>query len=165
MFGYSSSVRVLKGAHERAADSDLDKDETVKALRYARQVVELMEEEEHYAVSSIKGAKKGPTDWRGAPYAVTVPTELGAIVAQKLEGDVELVKNLANRLVNVLKQDNTTAPLRQSFKHAEQPAVSARDSIDRGSLKKQTESDFKNKRDQTSALNQYCEGLFEPMAI
>jgi hypothetical protein len=42
---------------------------------------------------------------------VAVPTELGAIVAQKLEGDVELVKNLANRLVNVLKQDNTTAPL------------------------------------------------------
>jgi len=163
---YPVAVRVLKGAHERAADSDWDKDETVKALRYARQVVELMEEEEHNAVSSIKGAKKGPTDWRSAPYVVAVPTELAAMVAQKHEGDVELVKNLANRLVNVLKQDNTAAPLRQSFKHAEPPAVSAQDPIDRVSLlAKQTEPDFKNKRDQTEALNQYCEGLFETMAI
>ena len=163
---YPVAVSVLKGAHERAADSDWDKDETVKALRYARQVVELMEEEEHNTVSSIKGARKGPTDWRGAPFIVAVPTELAAIVAQKHDGDVELVKNLANRLVNVLKQKNTAAPLRQSFKYAVSPTVSGQDSIERLSLRgKQTESDFKNKRDQTSALNEYCEGLFETMVI
>lgn len=163
---YPVAFRVLKGAHERAADSDWEKDETVKALRYARQVVELMEEEEHYAVSSIKGAKKGPTDWRSAPYVVAVPTELAAIVAHKYEGNVELVKNLANRLVNVLKQDNTAAPVKPQSRLVEPPAVQAENSIERVSLlAKQTESDFKNKTVQLAALNQYCQGLFETMVI
>jgi hypothetical protein len=163
---YPVAFRVLKGAHERAADSDWDKDETVKALRYARQVVELMEEEEHHAVSSVKGAKKGPTDWRSAPYVVAVPTELAAIVAKQHEGDAELVKNLANRLVNVLKQDNTAALAKPQSKLVEPSAVQAQDSIARVSLlAKQTEADFKNKTVQTDALNQYCQGLFETMVV
>lgn len=163
---YPVAFRTLKGAHERAADSDWDKDETVKALRYARQIVELMEEEEHYAVSSLKGAKQDRTDWRSAPYVVAIPTGLAAIVAQKHEGNVELVKKFANRLVNALKQDNAAAPAKPQSPHAEPTAVQAQDSIDRVSLlAKRTESEFQNKSSQTAALNQYCQGLFEITAI
>ena len=87
-------------------------EETVKALRFARQVVELMEEEEHHAVLS-KGAKMAQTDWRGKPFIIAVPTELAAVVAQKHGGEVEVevVKTFANRLVHALKQDNFTVSL------------------------------------------------------
>ncbi|KAF1925008.1 uncharacterized protein M421DRAFT_70992 [Didymella exigua CBS 183.55] len=159
---YSVAFRTLKGAHDRAADSDWEMEETVKALRYARQVVELMEEEEHHAVSSLKGVKQFPTDWRSAPFVIAIPTELAAIVAQKHEGDVEVVKNLANRLVNALKQNNTAA----LPKTHEPSAIQAEDSIDRVSaLAKKTEADFKGKKTQTESLNQYCQGLFESMVI
>lgn len=159
---YPVAFRVLKGAHERAADSDWDMEETVKALRYARQVVELMEEEEHHAVSSMKGATKSPTDWRSSPYVIAVPTELAAIIAQKHEGDVGVVKNLANRLINALKQDNAAVtPQSHEFK-----AAQAQGSSDRvAALAKQTEADFKGKGSQTDGLNGYCQGLFELTTI
>ena len=107
---YNVAMRTLKGAHDRAAESDWDMEETVKALRFARQVVELMEEEEHHAVLS-KGAKMAQTDWRGKPFIIAVPTELAAVVAQKHGGEVEVVKTFANRLVHALKQDNFTVSL------------------------------------------------------
>jgi hypothetical protein len=163
---YAVAHRVLKGARERAVDSDWDMEETVKALRYARQIVELMEEEQHHAVSSLKGIKQGRTDWRSVPFVVAVPAELAAMAAQKHGGDIALVKSLANRLVNALKQDNTAAPNKPQTKVHEPSAVQARDSIDRVSdLAKQTETDFKGKVAQTNGLNQYCQGLFESMVI
>ncbi|KAJ4373566.1 hypothetical protein N0V86_007708 [Didymella sp. IMI 355093] len=163
---YPVAHRALKGARERAVDSEWDMEETVKALRYARQIVELMEEEEHHAVSSLKGIKQGRTDWRSTPFVVAVPAELAAMAAQKHEGDIALVKSLANRLVNALKQDNTAAPNKPQTKVLEPSAVQARDSIDRVSdLARQTETDFKGKVAQTNGLNQYCQGLFESMVI
>lgn len=107
---YNVTKRVLKGAHERAALSDWEKVETVKALRYAKQIVELMEEEEHHGVVA-RGKMVVENDWRSKPYVIAVPTELAAEVAQKHGGDVETVKPFANRLVNALKQDNFTVSM------------------------------------------------------
>ncbi|KAF2629248.1 hypothetical protein BU25DRAFT_364303 [Macroventuria anomochaeta] len=161
---YNVTMRVLKGAHDRAAESEWDREETVKALRYARQIVELMEEDDHHAVLS-KGAKMTQTDWRSKPYVIAVPTELAAVVAQKHEGDVETVKTLANRLVNALKQDN--AAVRPQSKSSHEPLpIQAQDSIDRVSaFGTKTEADFKNKNGQTDAVNVYCQGLFELLTI
>ncbi|KAF9691456.1 hypothetical protein EKO04_010872 [Ascochyta lentis] len=144
---YAVTKRVLKGAHDRAAQADWEKTETAKALRYARQIVELMEEEEHHGASS-RGKMVVENDWRSKPYVIAIPTELAAVAAQRHEGDVETVKTLANRLVNALKQDNFS------------------EFIDRASAScTKTEADFKNKFTQTSALIQACDELFELLAI
>jgi hypothetical protein len=139
-------------------------EETVKALRFARQIVELMEEEEHHAVLS-KGAKMAQTDWRSKPFIIAVPTELAAVVAQKHEGDVEIVKTFANRLVHALKQDNFTVSLPCTRNPVHTTDI-AQESIDRVSAySTKTEADFKAKNSQTDALNQYCQGLFELLTI
>lgn len=143
---YSVTQGVLKGAHNRAAESDWDKEETVKALRYARQVVELMEDKEHHAVLT-KGSKTTQTDWRGEPFVIAVPTELAAMVAQKYSGDKEVVKTLANRLVNALKQGN-------------------QESIDAvAAFNTKSEADYTNKTAQTAALVEYCGGLAELIIV
>ncbi|KZM19114.1 uncharacterized protein EKO05_0010193 [Ascochyta rabiei] len=144
---YSVTKRALKGAHDRAANAGWAKAETAKALRYARQIVELMEEEEHHAVSS-RGKMAVENDWRSKPYVIAAPTELAAVAAQRHGGDVEIVKTLANRLVSALKQDNFT------------------ESVDRIVVSNaRTEADFKNKSTQTLALNDCCEDLFELLTI
>ncbi|KAJ4993588.1 hypothetical protein SVAN01_01136 [Stagonosporopsis vannaccii] len=143
------AVRVLKAAHDRAATSDWDLEETAKAMRFARQIVELMEDEEHHAVLS-KSTTVPQGDWRSKPFVIAVPTELAAVIAQKHEGDVEVVKTLANRLVNALEQHKVTT----------------QDSTDRiGELATKTEADFKNTIGQAAALNAYCEGLLESLII
>lgn len=107
---YDVTRRTLKGAHDRAALSDWEKEETAKSLRYARQIVELMEEKDHHAVLS-KGVKMAQTDWRSKPFIIAVPTELAAVAAQKHEGDVETVSTFAKRLVYALQRDNFTVSL------------------------------------------------------
>lgn len=143
---YSVTYKTLKSAHDRAAKSDWAEEETVKALRYARQVVELMEEEEHHAVAS-RGAKENQTDWRSRPFVVAAPTELAAVIAQKHNGDVEIVKTLAGRLVNALKQDDAAT-------------------IDRV-IQSSSKSDhtFQNKAWQTAALREHCCNLFELLVV
>lgn len=163
---YNVTMRVLKGAHERASESDWEKAETVKSLRYTRQIVELMEEEEHHSVLS-KGAKMAQTDWRGKPFVVAVPTELAAVVAQKHGGDVETVKALANRLVHALKQDNFTVSCVQSVYRMRMPLLTqvqdTLDSVSASSAK--AEADYKSLKSQTDAINQHCQGLFELLVI
>ncbi|KAJ8111963.1 hypothetical protein OPT61_g5567 [Boeremia exigua] len=156
------TYRVLKSAHDRAANSDWDAEETAKALRYARQIVELMEEEEHHAVQS-KGTKTAQADCRSRPFVVAVPTELAAIIAHKHDGDVEIVKTLANRLVNALKQDSAAAKAQST---SESAPVEAQDSLDRvAAYGKKTDADFKTKKEQLVALNEYCQGLFESLVV
>jgi hypothetical protein len=98
-------LQVLRGLHDKAVMADWDKDETIKALKMARQVVELMDSEEHCA-----GARKGELlssgDWRGKPVVVALPTELAAVLAARYDGDKKEVKKLTSRLVNALKQDD-----------------------------------------------------------
>ncbi|KAJ4344200.1 hypothetical protein N0V95_006240 [Ascochyta clinopodiicola] len=144
---YNVAQRALKGAHDRATEAEWEKAETAKALRYARQVVELMEEEEHHRVSS-KGKVAGQNDWRSKPYVIAAPTELAAVAAQRHGGDVEVVKTFANRLVSALKQDDPTEFIDRTF-------VS----------NAKTEADFTSKHAQTDALNHYCQDLFEALTI
>ncbi|KAH6638886.1 hypothetical protein C7974DRAFT_431599 [Boeremia exigua] len=159
---YNVTASVLKSAHDRAATSDWDAEETAKALRFARQIVDLMEEEEHHAVLS-KGVKSTRSDWRSQPYVIAVPTELAAIIAQKHEGDVEIVKTLANRLVNALKQDAAAATPKSS---PQQAGVRVQDSIDRvAALSTKTEADFKNGTAQGHAVFAYCQGLAEQLVV
>lgn len=156
------TTRVLKGAHDRAAKSDWEKEETVKALRFARQIVELMEDEEHHARSS-KSTTSAQGDWRSKPFVIAVPTELAAVIAQKHNGDVEVVKTLANRLVNALKQDNVLAPPQSSPGSV---APKDQDSFDRvAAFSAKTEADFKNNVEQAAAVNAYCAGLAESLVI
>lgn len=98
-------LQVLKGVHDQAALSDWDKDETAKALRFAKQITELLEDEEHRGDKG-RAAMVGPQDWRGAPEVIAVPTELAAKMAERYEGDVAEVKGLAGRLVGALKQND-----------------------------------------------------------
>jgi hypothetical protein len=100
-------LQVLRGIHDQAALSDWDKEETAKALRFAKQVTELLEDEEHCGGKG-RGEMVGKEDWRGKPEVVAVPTELAAKLAERYEGDVTEVKALASRLVGALKQDDYT---------------------------------------------------------
>jgi hypothetical protein len=98
-------VQVLRSVHDKAALADWEKDETIKALRLAKQVVELMDDEEHCGVQP-RGEMESKGDFRGKPVVVALPTELAAVLAEKHAGDKEEVKKMANRLVNALKQDD-----------------------------------------------------------
>jgi hypothetical protein len=97
-------LQVLRSVHDKAALADWEKEETAKALRLARQVVELMEDEEHCGGQS-RGELKSEGDFRGKPVVVALPTELAAVLAEKHSGDKEKVKKMVGRLVNALKQD------------------------------------------------------------
>jgi len=96
-------LQVLRGVHDMAAKSDWDKDETNKAFRFAKQIVEMLEDDEH-RVGPAKTLYK--TDFRGDPAVVALPTELAAVLADRHGGDVEQVKTLARRLMASLKQDD-----------------------------------------------------------
>jgi hypothetical protein len=85
---------VLRGVHDMGAAADWGKDETAKALRFSKQVVELLEDSEHHAAQ----------DFRGRPAVVALPAELAAVMAERHGGDVEAVKIYAGRLVAALKQ-------------------------------------------------------------
>jgi hypothetical protein len=102
---FSLLVQVLRGLHDKAVMADWDQDETQKALKIARQVVELMDDQDHCG-----GAKSGDLlsngDWRGKPVVIALPTELAAVLAARYNGDKEEVKKLTSRLVNALKQDD-----------------------------------------------------------
>jgi hypothetical protein len=114
MSEYRVLLQVLRGVHDKAALSDWDKDETIKMLRYARQIVELLEDEEHCGGKS-RGDKVAENDWRGKPSVVAVPTEMAAVLADRHGGDVGEVKVLAGRLVGSLMQDGYEVSSPSSF--------------------------------------------------
>ena len=95
-------VEVVRAVRDKAAMADWEKDELVKALKMAEQVVELMEEDGHL------GKVSGPQDWRGHPAVVALPLELAAelVYRYEVEGGEEKVKKYAARLMNALKQKN-----------------------------------------------------------
>jgi hypothetical protein len=92
--------QVLRAVYDKAALSDWDEAETYEALRMARQVAELLEDEGHC------GGQPAEHDFRGKPAVVAVPTALAAVRAHKHSRDVEEVKPLAGRLMAALEQDN-----------------------------------------------------------
>jgi hypothetical protein len=98
-------VQVIRSVHDKAALADWVKEETNKALRLAKQVVELMDDEAHCGAPS-RGEMKSEGDYRGKPVVVALPTELAAVLAEKHGGDKEEVKKMAGRLVNALQQDD-----------------------------------------------------------
>lgn len=96
-------TEVMTGVHNRAAMADWEQEETMKALKMAKQIVELMENDEHHANQSTATVnEKG--DWRGHPVVVALPTALAAVAAEKYGGDKDHVKKMANRLVAAIKQ-------------------------------------------------------------
>lgn len=105
MSEYQVLLQVLRSVHDKAALSDWDKEETTKALRLAKQVVELLEDEEHCG-GRARGEMVSGQDLRGKPPVVALPTELAAVLAERHGGNVEEVKTLAGRLMAALKQDN-----------------------------------------------------------
>lgn len=103
-------MQVLRGLHDKAALADWQQEETTKALRMARQVTELMEDEEHHG-GRTREATFSNMDHRRDPILIALPTELAAVLAQRHGGDVDQVKKLANRLVTALKQSDYATQL------------------------------------------------------
>lgn len=101
-------VQILRAVHDKAAMADWDEEETANALRLAKQIVELLEDEEHCG-GQVRREKVSEHDFRGKPEVIAVPTGLAAALALRREGDVEEVKTLAGRLVAALKQDDYEA--------------------------------------------------------
>jgi len=114
MSEYRVLVQVLRAVHDMAALSDWEKDETTKALRFARQVAELLEDEEHCG-GQPRGEMVSEKDHTGKPAVVALPTELVAVLADRHGGDVEEVKTLAGRLMAALKQDDYSVRESQPF--------------------------------------------------
>ncbi|KAF1945257.1 hypothetical protein EJ02DRAFT_396449, partial [Clathrospora elynae] len=136
-------IQVVRGVHDKAALADWEKEETSKAFRMAKQVVDLMEDEEHCG-GQTKGPEGAQKDWRGKPVVVALPTELAAIMAERHGGDVDKLKKLANRLINALKQDNYMKELDTTAKHATQ-----------------TTADFGTVGKQLIFVSRYCHDLFQ----
>jgi hypothetical protein len=102
---WSLVVQIFRAIYDKAALASWEGEETQKALRLAKQVVELLEDEEHCG-GQARGEKVSEHDFRGKPAVVAVPTALAAVLASRHEGDVEEVKKFAGRLVAALKQDD-----------------------------------------------------------
>ncbi|KAI4626889.1 uncharacterized protein J4E87_004230 [Alternaria ethzedia] len=107
---------VLRTVHDKAALADWAQDDTIKAHKLAKQVVELMEDEEHYVGKRPvkprgKPDKFAEGDYRGRPSVVALPTEMAAVLADRYGGDKEEVKTLSSRLVHALQQSGYTTSL------------------------------------------------------
>lgn len=100
---YGVLVQVLRGVHDKAALANWDEEDTTKAFRLAKQVVELMDDEEHCG-GQTRGAMASQRDWRSKPAVIALPTELAAVLAGMHDGDVAVVKKFAGRLLNALEQ-------------------------------------------------------------
>ncbi|KAF2021427.1 hypothetical protein BU24DRAFT_446444 [Aaosphaeria arxii CBS 175.79] len=96
-------LRVFTGFHEKALDAEWGAAETKKALGYAEQVIDLMEEKTH-----LGGKPVGPGDLRSNPVVIGALLELAAVRAKKhTEGkDVDgKVKKYAHRIMSAHTQD------------------------------------------------------------
>jgi hypothetical protein len=106
---------IVRSTHDRAAGTITgaprpawDQEETAAALRFATQVVELMEDPEHHSVKP-PNALVPHTDLRGRPSVVAMPTELAAVAAERHGADREPVKTYAVRLMAAIEQAEFTA--------------------------------------------------------
>lgn len=107
-------TQVLTGVHNRAAMADWEQEETTKALKMAKQVVELMENDDHHASQSAATSnEKG--DWRSHPAVVALPTALAAVTAEQHGGDRDYLKKMVNRLVAAISQTDYMVSLPQLF--------------------------------------------------
>ncbi|KAF2022881.1 hypothetical protein EK21DRAFT_119302 [Setomelanomma holmii] len=140
-------VQVLRGIHDKATLSDWDKDETSKALRWAKQVAELLEDEEHH-VQQNRGEAVAQKDLRGRPAVVAVPTEMAAVLADRYGGNVEEAQVLAGRLVAALKQYDYTSTL---------------DTIT--TLSSKSPTDFPNFAGQLQHITALARDLLEPLFV
>jgi hypothetical protein len=108
--------QVLRTVHDKAAVGDWAQDDTIKMHKLAKQVVELLEDEEHIPSPQSRRVAKDESpevDVRGRPSVVALPTEMAAVLADKYGGDKEEVKKLSNRLVHALKQSGYTVQFRK----------------------------------------------------
>lgn len=117
---YGVLVQVCKGVHDRASLADWEEEETRKAARFAKQIVELMDEEEHCG-GQARGEMVSERDWRSRPFVIALPTELAARLALSEEGgagagSVEEVAKLAKRLVAALQQSQFTVRFSSSLR-------------------------------------------------
>ncbi|KAG9193651.1 hypothetical protein G6011_03686 [Alternaria panax] len=145
--------QVLRGVHDKAALSDWAEEETTKMYKQAKQIVELMENEEHHKVQKPPFKKREEVaaiegDWRGKPSVVALPTELAAMLAEKHGGDKEEVKKLSNRLVNALKQSGYAT------------------SLDMTSVRSSTNTDtFQNITTKLEFVKDHCHDLFDVLIV
>ncbi|KAL6706259.1 hypothetical protein ACN47E_005994 [Coniothyrium glycines] len=86
-------VMVLRGVHDQAASSGWDKEETAKAYRMAKQVVELMDDEVHHRTVK-NGDKIVESDWRSDPPVIALPTEMAAVLAESALKQTEYMTQL-----------------------------------------------------------------------
>ncbi|KAH7349016.1 hypothetical protein BKA66DRAFT_516651 [Pyrenochaeta sp. MPI-SDFR-AT-0127] len=140
---YNVLVQVLRGVHDKAALSDWTEEDTAKALRLAKQVVELMDDEEHCG-EQARGTMASQNDWRGKPAVIALPTELAAVLAERHGGDVAEVKKFVGRLVNALIQGEFTTEL---------DAISQRSN--------QAPTAFANKASQQDFVTAHCHELLQ----
>lgn len=103
-------MQVVRGLHDKAALADWGEEEASKALRIAKQVTELMEEDEHNG-GRVNGIYATKHDHRRVPAVVALPTELAAVLAQRHQGHLTEVKTLATRLLLALTQTDFSLQL------------------------------------------------------
>ena len=102
LYNWGVLLQVLRAVHDQAVMVDWQQEETMKALKMANQVVELMENKLHCEGDWVPKTDVG--DWRGHPAVVALPTEMTAVIAEKYGGDKEAVQKMANRLVAAIEQ-------------------------------------------------------------
>jgi hypothetical protein len=92
-------LQVMRCVYEPPAMNDWDEEVTKKSFRMAKQITELLEDDEHRAGNFER-------DFRGEPLVIAVPTALAAVLALRHGGDITEVRTLAGRLVAALQQTN-----------------------------------------------------------
>ncbi|EUC47014.1 hypothetical protein COCMIDRAFT_35449 [Bipolaris oryzae ATCC 44560] len=140
-------TQVLRGVHSRAAIVDWDQEETTKALKMAKQVVELMEHKDHCGNKPATMTEKDG-DWRGHPVVIALPTELAAVVAEKYRGDKEEVKRLATRLVAAIKQTDFVTSLNGLLENSSKSSA-----------------DFSDVKSHLEFVTKHCHDLFELVIV
>lgn len=137
-------VQVLRGVHDKAALADWSEEETSKALKWAKQVVELMEDPDHHGAHGRTDAT-AQNDFRGSPMVVALPTEMAAVLAERHGGSSEEVKKFAGRLVHTLKQSDYTVRLHHQPIFYNQTNTSPQSELARiSTLSAQTSTSFKS---------------------
>lgn len=140
-------TQVLKSVHNRAALADWEQEETKKALKMAKQVVELMEHDDHCGNKPMTTTEKDG-DWRGHPAVIALPTELAAVVAEKYGGDQDEAKKMVTRLVAAIKQTDYAASLNALVESSSK-----------------TSAAFPDVKSHLNFVTEHCHNLFELVIV
>lgn len=97
-----------------AAEYGWELEATKRAYRMAKQVVELMDHEEHHRSVKLENGEV-EDDWRSQPNVIALPTEMAAVLADKYDGDPATVAIFAKRLMAALEQNNYSVRLQTSL--------------------------------------------------